>query len=190
MTKEANDNLKSPEAVPVSSLSGSLPQLPEHLNVLYQVLTSDNKRLFIKAFRWLWTYLNGKRVNLGSSYWAVNLVRSRSSLPVADLSLLSYIYQVSGCGSNIVRSSDVYQADILPGYNIKTFPVILNRLKHYGFIVRFTSDPSAPYLSRSYDRHPIFIKLTGKGVKFIEDINREVNNIMMRQSLADLTGKQ
>lgn len=143
----------------------------------------------MRVFRWLWSYLNDKRVNLGSSYWAVNLVRARSSLPVSDLSMLSYLYQVSGRGVNIVRSSDLYQADILPGYNIRTFPIISYRLKCAGYIERFTSDPSSPYLSRSYDRHPIFIKLTAKGVKFIEDLNKEVNNIIMRQSLADLTGQ-
>ena len=189
MNNEKTEKLTGLSCPPASSLP-DLPQLPKRLNELYQVLTNDNKRLFMRVFRWLWVYLNGKRVNLSSSYWAINLVRASSSLPIADLSLLSYIYQVSGKGSNIVRSDAVYKADILPGYNIKTFPVILHRLKRLGYLARFTSDPSAPYLSRSYDRHPVFIKMTAKGVKFIEDLNREVNNIMMRQSLADLTGKQ
>jgi DNA-binding MarR family transcriptional regulator len=186
---EANDNLKSLEAVPASS-SPSLPELPERLLSLFLVQSNDNRRLFMRVFRWLWSYLNNRRVNLGSSYWAVNLVRLRSSLPPSELAYLSYLYQVSNKGVNIVRSDDLYNSGILPGLTDLSKSGVTNRLKRKGFISRHTSDPSAPYLSRSYDRHPIFIKLTGKGIKFIEDLNRDVNNIMMRQSLADLTGKQ
>jgi hypothetical protein len=187
---EGNDNLTSLEAVPPASSSGSLPNLPNNLNSLYQVLNDDSRRLFMRVFRWLWTYLNGKRVNVVGSFWAVDLLRVRSSFPVSHLIMLSYLYQVSNKGVNIVRSEHIYNSSILPGFNTASKSAIISTLKNSGYLVRSCSDPSAPYLSRSYDRHPIFIKLSAKGVKFIEDMNREVNNIMMRQSLADLTGKQ
>lgn len=186
---EKSDNLKDVEAVsPSPSLSS--PELPERLLSLYLVQSNDNRRLFMRVFRWLWSYLNDRRVNVVSSFWAVDLLRVRSSFPLSHLVLLSYLYQVSSKGANVVKSDDIYNSPILPGFTTGAKSAIITILKNSGYLVRSWSDPSAPYLSRSHASHSIFIKMTGKGVKFIEDLNREVNNIMMRQSLADITGKQ
>ncbi|MDD5356443.1 MAG: hypothetical protein PHY56_07910, partial [Candidatus Omnitrophica bacterium] len=162
---------------------------PDNLNLLYQVLNNDMRPLFMRVFRWLWSYLNDRRVNIVSSYWAVDLFRVRSSLPLSHLIMLSYLYQVSSKGANVIKSDDIYNSPILPGFTIGAKSAIITILKNSGYLVRSWSDPSAPYLSRSHASHSIFIKMTGKGIKFIEDLNRDVNNIMMRQSLADLTGK-
>ena len=186
---EANDNLKSLEAFPPSSVP-DLPTLPKQLNSLYQVIPKESKRLFIRVFRWLWVYLNGKRVNIVSSAWAVNLLRLRAGFTSSELAYLCFLYQVTNKGVNSVRSEVVYSAILVPGMVNISIVTIINTLKLRGYVVRAWSDPAYPYLSAARSSHPIFIRMTAKGVKFIEDLNREVNNIMMRQSLADLTMKQ
>ena len=176
----------SPPCSPSDSLSG----VSKKLKLLYQALNDADRRLFVRIYTKLHYYINGRKPDIFTSWWCVNLVRASASLPCSELALLSFLFSLSGGGVDVVSSDVLYRSKILPNYNKISYTTALGRLKRAGYISRSTSDPSRPYLSRSHRRQPVFIKLTGKGIKFCQDVNREVNNILMRQSLADITGEQ
>lgn len=173
-----------------SPSSNTTVNLTKELRLLYKVMPGDAKRLFMRSFRWLWSHVNGKRVNLISSLWAVDLLRARLRLPLSHLVILSYLYHITDKGLNVVHSDTVYSAPLLPDFNQLSKQSILLLLKRAGYISRSTSDPSAPHLSRSYDRHPVFIKMTPAGVRLIEGMNKDINNMMMRTSLEVITGNK
>ncbi len=173
-----------------SGSAETLRGMSQDLQILYKALNDADRRLFSQIYTKLYYYINGRKPDIFTSWWCVNLVRASASLPCSELALLSFLFSLSGGGVDVVSSDVLYRSKILPNYNKISYTTALGRLKRAGYISRSTSDPSRPYLSRSHRRQPVFIKLTGKGIKFCNDINREVNNILMRQSLADITGEQ
>ena len=166
----------------------SLPSLPPSLSQLYSGLTIDNQRVFIKVFRWLWRYVNGKHIDIIHLFWCANLFRMRLGLDTSELAVLAFLYSVSGRGVSYVHSDTVYNSDILPGLLHDSYSAVLSRLKQQGFITRHTSDPLQPYLKRSYSRHALFIKLTPAGVRLIQGIDHDIYYLMLNTSLDDLTG--
>ena len=168
---------------------GSSPSLPPDLTTIYNSLTDNNRRLFNKVFKFMWRYVNDRRLSSGVLFWGVDLSRRHLRLPSSDLAVLTYLYYISGKGVNIVRSDVLYNSGILPGISLDGFQMCLNRLKHKGYLTRHTSDPSLPYQSRSYSRQPVFIKLSAAGVKLIQTIDKDLYNLMLHTSLDDITGR-
>jgi hypothetical protein len=56
-----------------------------------------------------------------------------------------------------------------------------------GIIRRYWRDPSVPYLSRSVSNVAVFIQMTDKGVKLVEDIERDTYNLIMRSVMREIT---
>lgn len=185
MTKIPDYSPASPAASPAVTTV-----VPESLQAYYLRCGDAERRLIKRMTSIILRDVAGLKPDYISVYWAVNLVLLRSGIPRTHFVVLSYLYQVTIKGRNVVNTGDIYRNFPLPKYKIEGKRAIITRLKNAGYISRSTSDPSRPYLSRSHRRQPVFIKLTGKGIKFCNDVNREVNNILMRQSLADLTGEQ
>jgi hypothetical protein len=183
------DNLNS---VPDSSVS-SPPVLSPSLQSLYNGLSVENKSIFIKVFRFIWGAVLPYRRLAGPlgcvpGFWAVDLFRLRSGLPSSWFTVLTYIYFFSDQGKNYIRSSIIYEGVILEGITHVSRMTIINGLKRRGYLTRSTSDAGAPYLSRSYSRQTIFIKLTNKGVNLIEGIEKDLYKLYAGVSLDDLTG--
>lgn len=164
------------------------PPLPPSLTDLYCNLDSRSKGLFNKVFKWLWVYLNGRKVNLIFFYWCVDRARRKHKLTCTELSLLSWLYQSSFQGSRCVNSAYLYNGGAFPYLLRDAITTTLNDLKHKGYISRSTSDPSLPFLSRSYSRQPVFISLTGVGVRLIQTIDQELYKTMLHSSFNDITG--
>lgn len=186
-TMNNNDNLTgSSGASPAPP-----PSLPFDINSIYLGLDNKMQRLFIKVFKWLWGYVNGvaSRSPLVFNYWAVDSVRRKYKLTSSELAVISFIYFVSNKGARCVRSEYLYNSGVLSHMLRHSAETLLNDLKHKKLIVRFTSDPSFPYLSRSYAKQPIFIKLSASGVKLIQTIDKDLYNMMLNTSLDDLTGR-
>jgi hypothetical protein len=57
-----------------------------------------------------------------------------------------------------------------------------------GIVTRSRVNSSSPYLQSSHDLHPVYIKLSVKGVKMVQDIERDLYKILLNTSLDDITG--
>lgn len=170
-----------------------LPVLSPALLLSYSSLPSNMQRLFIKVFRYLWgVVLPVKRfkcpAGLLYSFWVVDLLRERLSLTTTELSLITYIYQMTDNNSKYIHSDLIYNSmvlsHILPDSKMKR----LTDLNADGYIIRSTSDPFALHLRCSHSRQPVFIKLSVKGVQVIESMGKDMHKILFNTSLNDLTG--
>lgn len=169
------------------------PSLSPSLHLLYLNLTKDNQRLFIKVYKYLWGVVCPlsrfvKYSGVLYSFWAVDRLRHRFNLSTSQLAALSYIYQVTNKGANIIHSNVVYNGMLLPHVLLGAKQHILSGLVSLGYVSRSTKDASAPYLSRSYSSHPVFIRLTSSGVALIEGIEKDLYGLLLNTSLNELTG--
>lgn len=169
----------------------SAPPLPSSLTSLYSLLDSQQQRLFNKVFMFLWDYVR-RRVHgshgVLNTYWIVDDQRIKYDLSTSELSMLTFIYHVTGGGKGIINSQVVYNGSVLPRVAHSTKSWYLTMLRNKGLIVRTTRDTSAPYLRRSISRSPIFIQLSPSGVGVIKDIDRHVKTLIMHSSLNDIIG--
>ena len=78
--KQANEGLTG------SALS-SLPSLNHRLNTFYNGLDGFNRGMFVKIYKYLWGVVNHSRFSLLSTFWALEVIRSRSSLTSSQLSV-------------------------------------------------------------------------------------------------------
>ena len=169
------------------------PSLSPELNGLYQSLNLDNKMIFLRVFRFIWGVVApvSRFVKYGGvlySYYAVDFLRVRYGLTSSQLSLLSFLYHVTGKGQQITDSWRVYNAFILPELTRDAKKSVLRSLKLRGYVSRSTRNTSLPYLSRSYSRHPVFINLTSSGVRLIETFEKDLYKILVNSSFEDLAG--
>jgi hypothetical protein len=173
--------------------SADPPSLSPALTTLYSTLSPDNKQIFVKVFKFLWSVVIPARRFTDSggmlySFWLVDLLRHRSGLSSSELSLLTYLYQVTEKGNKTIHSNIIYNGMLLPDNIRVSKQRLLNGFKRKGYIIRLTRDPSVPYLRRSISQQPVFIKLTSSGVRLIEGIEKELRKILINSSLDDLTG--
>ena len=167
--------------------SSSLPLLSSHLNSLYNSLDDFNKGVFVKMYGFIWGVVNNGKHNPITSYWAVHLVCS--SLPSSHLAVLTFLYQVSYKGVKYIHSNSIYNSPVLADMVHDSKKTLLNELKRAGYITRHTKDPGRPFVHEAqHNKQPVFIKMTNKGVKTIEDIQKDMNRILMNTSFNDLTG--
>jgi hypothetical protein len=169
------------------------PSLSPSLSSVYSSLSPEMQKIFIRVFRFLWNYVSPLRkfTSPGGvlySYWAVDMHRVKIDLTPSELSMLTYLYQVTCGGISTIHSDIVYNSAILPHILKQSKQGILNDLKHRGYITRLTRDPSAPYLQRSISRQPVFIRLTSKGVGVILGIEKDLYRLLYNTSLNELTG--
>lgn len=168
------------------------PSLPPSLSSVYSSLSPDMQKVFIRVFRFLWNYVCPLSRFIGHggvlySYWAIDMLRVKIDLTPSELSMLAYLYQVTDKGNKTIHSDIIYNSIILPHILIQSKQGILNDLKHKRFISRSTRDASQPYLSRSYQKQPVFISLTPAGVRLIEGIEKDLYKILVNSSLDELT---
>lgn len=183
---------KEPDLNAVSLSSSSVPSLSPELKDLYNSLDGVQKSLFMRVFRFVWGVLFGRKQLFKQHvllYWGLELVRSRSSLSPSDLSILSYLYQVTNKGANIVSSETFYKGLLFTGVDLAQRKYRLVSLKKRGYITRHTFNSDLPYLRSSRSNHKLFIKMTLKGVQCIERIEKDLNNLLLNTCLNDLTGQ-
>lgn len=170
------------------------PSLSPSLLNSYNMLTDVNKKLFNKVYRYLWGVVNSRRfVDRGgvlSSFWAVDLLRDRYKLNTSELSLLSFLYQITCRGAVVVHSDQVINSGALPHLLLISKNRLLVTLKHRGYISRSTRNPATPYYSRYTFRNPVYITLTRSGVEVVENIERDLYKILLHSSLDELTGNK
>lgn len=173
----------------------SPPSLSPELVNLYQSLSIDQQRLFIKVFRYLWGVVLPAQSFRGRSgplrsYWALDIVLRSYSLSPALLSLLTFIYYMTQEGRKYICTADVYSNNsILPYCNAGSKQDYISMLKRRGYLSRSYSNPDQPYLKRSFRRQPVFIKLSPAGVHVITGIEKDLYKLLLNTSLNDLTGK-
>jgi hypothetical protein len=170
------------------------PVLPSALQSVYNSLDSSNRSIFVKVFRFLWGVVLPYKRYIGISgvlysYWAVDLLRHRCALSCAQLSVLSYIYQISKQGSNIIHSEQIYISGVLPHYSKVSKQILLSDIVRAGYITRQTRNPEDPFYSRSYRRQPVFIRLAPSGIRLIEDMEKDLYKILVNGCLDGLKGK-
>lgn len=171
----------------------SPPSLPPELKTIYVNLSIENQNIFNKVFLWVWRYIFNlrafvKRSNGVVMFWAFNDLREKADLTASQLSVLSFIYYFSGCGRDILHSDRVYNGPLLPNDLMQSKQHIIYDLIQKGYLTRSTRDISAPYLSRSVSRHPVFISLTRAGVQVIEGIEKDLYKVLLNTSYNELTG--
>jgi hypothetical protein len=170
----------------------SLPSLSPSLVISYQSLTIDMQRLFIKVFKYLYSVAHIRRYydpgGLLSSWWAVDVVRSRCSLSGSEFSILMYIYQMSNKGAKVLHSDNIYYSPVVPKIKRTAKMAVLCSLVRSGYLSRNTRNTQDPFYSRSVSPHPVYISLTRKGVQLIEGIEKDLYKLLLRSSLDDLTG--
>ena len=173
----------------------SAPSLSPDLQVLYNGMSGDNKQMFIKVFKYLWRYVvRYKRFTSSHgvlwSYWAVDLLRIRYNLTTTEFSILMYLYQVSDRGKRFVHAHTIEYGVLLPDIIPWTKKCRLSDLAVRGLVSRSSSDPGSPYLAKSYSYRGVFVKPSPEGLKLIEQIEKDLYNILLRSSLDDLTGNK
>jgi len=176
-----------------SSLS-SPPALPEDLIQLFDALPEDNKRLFLKLYKYLWDmilpYSRLKRSGgLIYSYWIMDNICKRHGLHPGQFSLLSFIYHVSGSGSKFIHSDVVYLGSWLPDGSKHTKLHYLYMLRAAGFILRSNRSPDHSPEFNKHIRTNVFIKMTTKGIDFIKGIEKEIQDYLYNSSIDQITGK-
>jgi DNA-binding MarR family transcriptional regulator len=169
------------------------PVLPPSLYSLYLLMTSDNQRLFSKAFTFAWHQLNDRRKNpfldIVIYYWIIESMRYKTGLSASELAMLMIIYDLTDCGRGIIHSQRVDNAILLPNLTKLGKDRYLYRLRCiHGLIERSTRDSSAPYLARSVSRHPVFIRMTPKGVNIVHTLEKDLHRLLMLSSYNNLTG--
>lgn len=170
-----------------------LPPLSSPLQIIYSNLDCNMRRVFLKIYRHIWDAVcplsrftgHGGVLNL---YWAVDLFRLRYVLTASELSVLTYLYQLSDGGRNVVHSDKVYLGAVLPDLTLRTKQTLLYDIKEKGYITRSTSDPSQPYLSLSHSRQAVFIRLSSSGVALIKGIEKDLYKLLLNTSLNEITG--
>jgi hypothetical protein len=176
-----NENLLSP------------PSLTPYLNSVYLSFNSDMKRLFVKVYHQLWNYVCPFKRFVGSggilnSYWALDMLRLDSDLTSSELSMLTYLYQVTNSGTGTIHSDTIYKSVVLPHVQKQSKGAILHDLKCKGLISRSNRNLSEPYKSSSFSSHPLFIRLTSSGVALIEGIEKDLYKLLLNTSLNEVTG--
>ena len=169
-----------------------LPLLSSSLNSLYNSLDGFNKGVFIRVYNYLWGVVNDysvKRAGVVSHYWLLFMILRSSPLSSPSLALLSYLYLMTNKGNRLIHSNIVYNSGVLYGYGWRSVQRVLYNMKRAGYITRHTKDPGRPYSqSAQHNKQPVFIKMTNKGIKTIQDMEKDMNRILMNTSFNDLTG--
>jgi hypothetical protein len=99
--------------------------------------------------------------------------------------MLSFLYKVTDKGRQIIHSSKVYAADLLPNLTLPGKKWLLLDLKYKGYITRTTRDPRPHY--KKYHA-PVFMSLSPAGVRLIEDFETDLYKILVNNCLNDLKG--
>lgn len=173
-------------------IPGSPPSLSPGLLNMYQSLSIDNQKVFIKVFRYLWGVLLPVRSFRGAagplrSFWILDIALRSYSLTPSYFSVLTFIYQVSRHGKLFVCSADVYNnVNLLPDLDPRTKQNYISYLFRKGYVVRSWSNPDEPYLQKSFRSRPVFIKLSVKGVQLIESIEKDIYKRLLNTSLNDV----
>ena len=183
-----NDNKTGVSLSSVSGLSVSSPVLSSDLLTLFGALDNGKRRIFRKLYTYLWRYLRPlDNYSILQDYWAFHyVITDVYKLPFGLVALLSWLYQVSGKGVNIIDSRRFNNTRPV-AMSVRNIYEYMSALRKAGYITRFTRDPSAPYLLRSVSRQPIFIKVTDQGCKLIENIERDTYNLIMRSVMREVT---
>ena len=184
------------EEITKSTKLSSAPSLSPSLTTLYQTLNVNDRRLFVKIYRYLWGVVAPasrfvRSYGLLYSYWALDLLRVRADLTTTELSLLSYLYQVTNKGRKYIHTAAIYNSAVLPGLVEHTKCCRITDLVRRGFIIRNWRDPIAnKYTSRYFGwRSPVFICLTPSGVALVENIEKDLYKLLLSTSLDDITGR-
>jgi hypothetical protein len=169
------------------------PALSPALRTLYLSLPNEYKQIFNKVFIFLWDYVCPMKsfINNGGllhSYYVIDLLRSRYKLSTNQFSVLTYLYQITRKGADIVHSERVYNGLSLADASKVVKESTLRRLRKRNLIKRLYYDPAQPYLSRFRSNNPEFIQLLPAGVTIIHDIEKETYRLLRYSSLDDLTG--
>jgi len=167
---------------------GSPPPLPVSLSSLYSSLDIRSKRLFTRVFVYLWGVLvpRSRRYGVLHLYWLVDMVRVKYGLNVADLSILTYLYQITEKGKLVINSRDLYFSSSLH-HSRRTVREQLIKLRKSGYIVRSSRDHTLPYLQRSVSQQKVFIQLSGSGVALIHKLETDLYRLSYNTTLDDIT---
>ena len=184
------------ELAPESSLSSPLiksPPLLRDMKELFQVLSSDNKRIFTKLFDYLWRYSLSQRyfktyTGVLYSYWLVEDYRSKAGIFPSHLAMLSFLYYISEKGKFIILPDRVFSPEVLPHLADSTRRHVLNILMTKGYIVRTNFNSNEPYLKRSRARGKPFIRLTPKAINFLQAYEKFLRVSLHDSSWNQITG--
>jgi hypothetical protein len=180
--------------IPVSSSLCSSPILSNSLSLSYGVLGDDMKRLFNRVYHYLWHYVNDRSIkNMGfmAHYWLIPRLVSSSCLAPSEFIILSYLYMMTQRGKYLIHSNRICFSGVLPGATSQTVGRVLWDIKHAGMITRHHKDPARPHEHKAqHNKQAVFIKITPKGLQFIEQMEKDLNKILINTSLNDLTGSQ
>jgi len=173
--------------------TSSPPSLPPELNSLYSLLNPESKKLFNKVFVWLWRYVIDRRIYLRSGavlyyYWAIDILRKQSDLNTSDLSVLTFIYQVTDKGAKAIHSDRIYNSAVVPHLPLNSKQLIISKLVRLGYLSRSFRDPQHKYQRQPWPPHPVFVSFTSKGVMLIKGIESKLYDLVLHSSLDDITG--
>jgi len=188
-------NNKTSKITDLSPSISSPPDLSTELILLYEALTNDNKRLFVRIYRYLWGVVcpMSRFIRYSGviySYWLVDHLRRKYDLSVTALSLLSLIYHLTNNGRKTIHSKFIYNNGMRSDIRRESIMQELQRLKQRGYLTRLRRDPDNKYTPGTQYSHPVFVRISTDGVHLIEQIERDLHNILFRTSLDDLRGKQ
>jgi hypothetical protein len=170
----------------------SPPALSPDLLIDFNTLSDTDKKLFLKMYNYLWGCVApaGRFVGYGGvlyTFWAVDLLRSRSAVSSLDLAILTYIYHLTNKGRKFIKSKILYKGAYLFGMSEKLFIEKLSRVKAAGYLARSSYDPARKYNPGLKQKS--FISLSSQGVQLIETMEKDLYKILIDGVYNDLTGQ-
>ena len=156
----------------------SAPSLPPSLASLYSNMSEREQQVFNKVFRSMHDavapvkrFVHGGGVLYG--YWIVEQLREEYDLSPVELSLLSYLYHISGCGRQVIDGAKFYLSPSFPcTYNY--WVIVSGKFKRRGWIKRSVRNPAKPYTSGFKARGMRYMMLTDTAVNVIKTIETEL----------------
>jgi hypothetical protein len=180
---------------PFPSDPSCLPDMDKQMTVLYGVLSEDNKRIFVKIYRYLWrsVFPVSRFIGFGGvlySYWVVDLLRNKYKIKLPSLVLLTYISHLTDKGRKYVHINAVLNGFALSYDKYSTRYTAFKHILRNGFILRSKYNPDNPHYLGCRTGQPVFISLSSSGASLINAIEHDIHLFLMQTSLDELRGVQ
>ena len=153
---------------PVSAISGALMEF-------YSGLSLVDKKSFQRIYRHMFNYFmplsdHVEWVNILAYYFLIPVLLKKYHLKPADLSVLSWMWLLSGGGKHAVKSTEI---------NIKTWQTnTLRKLRLKGYFSRSHNNPAQPYSCKSYQK--VWISFTLEGMSLYKNMIKDIRNEIIR----------
>lgn len=119
------------------------------------------------------------------AFWVVDELREEYGLSNKELSLLAYMYHISGGGRQVIDGVAMLSSPSFP-CSLNYWTEVSGKFKHRGYMVRSVRNPAKPYTSGYRAKGMKYIRLTDKAINLIHEFDREIYRRVRSCTLNDI----